>query len=543
MGQSKSKDDKKVKTFLEKKNGSPSTTGNRMPIFTTSAITLESVSSLPRSLNARPTLFSAQSEKKPFWEEEKGDTVHHQDSLEEVTTHFNNLTLNEEEKEGTNIPSHHYINEEPYTCSHQGISEEEEKEPHISYQYSFKEEEEEDESPYISSCQYIREEKDEDICTPLRQYIRREEEEEEEETYTPRRQYTLGNAISVAKLRTSTRLGSQRKTTSMGPGSQRKSINSANEDFPPLSKSEKGTTSEKYNIVVQPDRTIPEKKEDTYPFLQQHNIVDNNIVDTNSLIQYKKETTSWMLKDIPPSHFSRMRNIRNINDIREKGQLIQRILHHLVPILSHEEHEIFGFWQCEDSYHHRHVQQLYPSIANPDFFFPPREKEKKLSLNSLKEYLNKTPEYLYYEFCDFCDACSVCDRGNLITSFRIYTRPKYPNEDPTLEVICHLFWNDHYRVFGEFKCQNCWKKWMSAYIWISFKKFIERTPGWQLRDEDFYMQKCKKCKAGKNDSFITQYEPLKISDGSKPHKRELCAKCQNSKEPCRRTGDYMGKKA
>ncbi|CAH1758878.1 7360_t:CDS:10 [Entrophospora sp. SA101] len=32
-------------------------------------------------------------------------------------------------------------------------------------------------------------------------------------------------------------------------------------------------------------------------------------------------------------------------------------------------------------------------------------------------------------------------------------------ESPTVEIICHLAWNKHYRVFGNWKCLNCEKKW------------------------------------------------------------------------------------
>ncbi|CAJ0844683.1 3136_t:CDS:10 [Entrophospora sp. SA101] len=114
----------------------------------------------------------------------------------------------------------------------------------------------------------------------------------------------------------------------------------------------------------------------------------------------------------------------------------------------------------------------------------------------------------------FRKKCNKCHKRKTITSFCLYTSVmdvEENQESPTVEIICHLAWNKHYRVFGNWKCLNCEKKW-----------------------------KCKRCKEDdENKSTIYKYEPLVLSDGDGPHKSHLCAKCQN-KEYCTRTGTYFG---
>lgn len=86
-------------------------------------------------------------------------------------------------------------------------------------------------------------------------------------------------------------------------------------------------------------------------------------------------------------------------------------------------------------------------------------------------------------------------------------------------------WNNHYRVFGNWKCLNCQNRWSSAYTWVSLQKFIEQK---HLVQGDFFMQNCKKCKKNNNDNCtISNYKPLELSDSEKPHIRKLCAKCQH----------------
>src|SRR5579859_5753740 len=111
-----------------------------------------------------------------------------------------------------------------------------------------------------------------------------------------------------------------------------------------------------------------------------------------------------------------------------------------------------------------------------------------------------------------------------------------------MEVIRHLVWKNRYRVFGNWKCPNCQKKWRSAYTWISLQKFIEKTPGEHLNLNDYEMQDCKEreCRFDNNKSIILSYEPLVRSEAGTKHKRHLCAKCQDG-ELCFETGTYYGK--
>ncbi|CAI2176471.1 16038_t:CDS:2 [Funneliformis geosporum] len=366
-----------------------------------------------------------------------------------------------------------------------------------------------------------------EITTRFNQMNFEKEEEEEKKFYLTRRQYTFGDALSAGKI--------QKETTYNGSGSQCKIV-FVKESFPSLPQSEKRTTLEKkeetapflqpYNVVAQTGKkkeTIPfiqpyntvaqsEKKEETTPFLQPYNT-------------FAQRTTSLMSEGtifpLYRSSYKRYESMTTKEKQEKKGRDILKILHHLVSILrDNNKGEIYGFWQCE-------IRE------NDD-----PESEEKLSLDHLQKCLKNTPKGIYDIFNKNCNACK---KEHLITSFRKYIRPIYLNDGPDLEIICHLLWNDHYRVYGEFKCPNCWKKWRSAYIWISFRKFIEKIPGPRLCKDEYYMQNCKKCKAGENDdSFILHYEPLQTSGSVKPHKRELCAKCQN-REYCRQTGDYLGK--
>ncbi|CAH1761009.1 11472_t:CDS:2, partial [Entrophospora sp. SA101] len=125
-------------------------------------------------------------------------------------------------------------------------------------------------------------------------------------------------------------------------------------------------------------------------------------------------------------------------------------------------------------------------------------------------------------------------------SLKQFLKMTSAGETPIVEVICHLVWKEKHRVFGYWKCLNCRKKWVSAYTWLSLQKFIDKTPGNKLLEGDFCVQECKKCKGNENKNvMIWKYEPLILSETGKPHKRDLCAKCQDG-EYCTRTGTYYG---
>ncbi|PKK63657.1 hypothetical protein RhiirC2_132155 [Rhizophagus irregularis] len=91
-----------------------------------------------------------------------------------------------------------------------------------------------------------------------------------------------------------------------------------------------------------------------------------------------------------------------------------------------------------------------------------------------------------------------------------------------MEIIRHLVWKNKYRVFGNWKCSNCQKRWRSAYTWISLQKFIEK-----IKEE------CG------GDGIILSYEPLVKSEDNIKHRWDLCAKCQNG-EICLESGTYYG---
>ncbi|RIB29594.1 hypothetical protein C2G38_2154967 [Gigaspora rosea] len=136
----------------------------------------------------------------------------------------------------------------------------------------------------------------------------------------------------------------------------------------------------------------------------------------------------------------------------------------------------------------------------------------QISKESLRKYLNNAQDDFFTKRCD------ICEHVIRFKSFLI----KFPNE---LEIICHLEWNNHYKVFGNWKCQLCRRMWRSALTWISLRKYIEQIPGKQLKKEDYYMQECNKCNGSR--SIIMSYEKLELTTSRGPHKSHLCAKCKS----------------
>ncbi|CAG8716377.1 hypothetical protein GLOIN_2v327476 [Rhizophagus irregularis DAOM 181602=DAOM 197198] len=169
-----------------------------------------------------------------------------------------------------------------------------------------------------------------------------------------------------------------------------------------------------------------------------------------------------------------------------------------------------------------------------------REWRKQYDQELFKQYLEEIPKRFYWLglFIRICDEHGD-DRGNLISSFLLYN-PKNSNGKPDMEIIRHLVWKNKYRVFGNWKCSNCQKRWRSAYTWISLQKFIEKIPGKRLNrfNDDYIIQKCKKEECG-GDGIILSYEPLVKSEDNIKHRCDLCAKCQNG-EICLESGTYYG---
>jgi len=220
-----------------------------------------------------------------------------------------------------------------------------------------------------------------------------------------------------------------------------------------------------------------------------------------------------------------------INDSRQVERVkksIEKMIHIVRLLVNKKGYIIVGNWVCKE----RSEDERIPSHCENKW-------QELLSRKSLIKYLESKKGLLEQrEF--FRKECNKCHKKKSITSFCLYTSVMDVKERPAVEIICHLAWNKHYRVFGNWKCSNCEKKWVSAYTWMSLQKFIDKTPANHLKQNDFYVQKCKRCeKDDKNKSTIYNYEPLVLSDGDGPHKSHLCAKCQN-KEYCTRTGTYFG---
>ncbi|CAG8533625.1 18505_t:CDS:2 [Rhizophagus irregularis] len=173
--------------------------------------------------------------------------------------------------------------------------------------------------------------------------------------------------------------------------------------------------------------------------------------------------------------------------------------------------------------------------------FCQREWQKQYDQKLLKQYLEAIPKRFEWLglFIRICDKHRD-DGGNLISSFLLYNSEN-SNENPDMEIIRHLVWNDKYRVFGNWGCSSCRKRWRSAYTWISLQKYIEKTPGKRLNrfNDDYIIQKCKKEECG-DDGIILGYEHLVLSEDGVEHKRHLCAKCLNN-ETCLESGTYYGK--
>lgn len=112
------------------------------------------------------------------------------------------------------------------------------------------------------------------------------------------------------------------------------------------------------------------------------------------------------------------------------------------------------------------------------------------------------------------------------------------------------------RHFGKWKCLNCENKWRSAYTWLSItfcfnnknicsdkiyqeesnldsKKIKWVFSGSKLKDNDFLLQKCKKCT--NNNVKVISYSNLEVVshiDIVKPHRSDLCSKCLKG-HPCK----------
>ncbi|POG66966.1 hypothetical protein GLOIN_2v327476 [Rhizophagus irregularis DAOM 181602=DAOM 197198] len=224
----------------------------------------------------------------------------------------------------------------------------------------------------------------------------------------------------------------------------------------------------------------------------------------------------------------------------EKRQIIEIIRH----LAYNNSYRVHGYWICHQwqcghrpqqclsvrQCENKHKYVYYWNECNHNQKCPNRtECRKKYNLR----------QWQRENFCQR-EWQKQDDGGNLISSFLLYNSEN-SNENPDMEIIRHLVWNDKYRVFGNWGCSSCRKRWRSAYTWISLQKYIEKTPGKRLNrfNDDYIIQKCKKEECG-DDGIILGYEHLVLSEDGVEHKRHLCAKCLNN-ETCLESGTYYGK--
>ncbi|RIA92909.1 hypothetical protein C1645_763841 [Glomus cerebriforme] len=205
-----------------------------------------------------------------------------------------------------------------------------------------------------------------------------------------------------------------------------------------------------------------------------------------------------------------------------------------------DNYEVYGYWYCRQ-WRCKHSPKC-ENKSQCEYKNECHERQFPFTRELLEEYLTN-PEKLHNSFKR---RCIECNKTNMISSFRLYT-PSQENsivKELTVEIICHLEWNKHYRVFGSWKCSHCRKKWKSAYTWISLQKFIEQIPGMHLNQDNYFMQECKRCEkcdeCDNDKNIILSYEPLVQSKDNKEHVMESCAKCKYYNVRCVELDSYFG---
>ncbi|CAG8638453.1 3464_t:CDS:10, partial [Acaulospora morrowiae] len=222
------------------------------------------------------------------------------------------------------------------------------------------------------------------------------------------------------------------------------------------------------------------KNEQDYEFYHTQDMTTRNDFVTNN--SYPTTSRPYTITRFETTTSLMRVNTRAQNESRE--QLV-RILGHLVRFS--RGYIVYGNWMCE----RRKDETKYEY-----------EFQRKFEQNELKE-------------------CDKCDKSLLITSFRLYTAPILNiKQEPTIEILRNLEWDEYYRVFGLWKCQTCKKKWKSAYTWISLREFMFQRSARNLKD--YYMQRCKKCngdakcsgekRKDSDTSFLYDYQPLLLGE-------------------------------
>lgn len=256
---------------------------------------------------------------------------------------------------------------------------------------------------------------------------------------------------------------------------------------------------------------------------------DNTIFLSHLPSIENKKTTSFRIKGNPTSS-SDPYNISEENTTslsKEDHENVKRITEIVRNILArNRNYVVYGNWTCPH----------WPTSCSNEY-----EWQYRYSLESLRRYLTldrKKKKDI------FMNTCKGCDKKCLITSFFLYhQQPNYASKEPNVEIFCRLEWNNHYRVFANWRCnrpQHPQHEWKSSYTWISLRSYIENSP---LKKGDYYEQKCydcrEECKVCKkkpkekrgcekcdHDTVVLSHSQLLQSPGGKPHKRWLCAKCK-----------------
>ncbi|GES74405.1 hypothetical protein GLOIN_2v327476 [Rhizophagus clarus] len=250
----------------------------------------------------------------------------------------------------------------------------------------------------------------------------------------------------------------------------------------------------------------------------------------NNEINYVWETNRWRIE----------RRYRWKNTYEEKEQIID-----IISLLANNEniYRVYGYWichqweckhrprqcksarECEDIY----KRQIYRNGCkhNPQCQNEIKCREKYNIRQWQRDNICQREWRKQYDQELFKKYLEVASKRSQENS----------NGKPDMEIICHLVWKDKYRVFGNWRCSNCQKRWRSAYTWISLQKYIEKTPGNRLNG-DYSEQKCMEEECGSN-GIIVSYESLVKSEDGTEHKRHLCAKCQSG-QYCSESGTYFG---
>ncbi|RIA94297.1 hypothetical protein C1645_803613 [Glomus cerebriforme] len=88
------------------------------------------------------------------------------------------------------------------------------------------------------------------------------------------------------------------------------------------------------------------------------------------------------------------------------------------------------------------------------------------------------------------------------------------------------------RVFGDWQCEMCLRKWTSGYTWVAIKKYEQNLDASHFKNKkDRVYQRCEPCakkSPNKHEAKLLDYRPLeKVKRVKGPaHKRKLCGKCK-----------------